>query len=239
MTDAFPLKISVPQARLVELLHTQLRHLMLLDEATEPALLQAHLPRALQRLAWLFGHINNKYYRQGGEVFFNPWHTAQYGIFLYLLSSEVYRAEGPVTLCDKLYGLNKVINAVDMFYEVELPDVFFMDHPVGTVLGRARYGRFFSFSQGSTVGNNRGIFPTIGERVALMSGASLIGNSRIGNNVVIASGASVKDQDIPDNSIVFGRSPSLVIKPIFKDGVSISPVNFFVQPEAATMPEPA
>ncbi|OYU68473.1 MAG: transferase [Burkholderiales bacterium PBB5] len=239
MTESYPLQISVPRARLAELLHSQLRHLMLLDEPQEPALLAAHFDAALARLAYLFGHINNKYYRRDGQVFFNPWHTAQYGIFLYLLAQQIHRAEGAIPLCDKLYGLNKVINAVDLFYEVQLPDVFFMDHPVGTVLGRARYGRFFSFSQGSTVGNNRGIFPTIGERVALMSGASLIGNCHIGNHVVIATGACVLDQDVPDDSIVFGRSPNLVIKPIYKNGVSISPVNFFVAPEAVATAEAA
>jgi serine O-acetyltransferase len=230
MTPPPELQISVPPQRLTELLHTQLRSLMLLDEPSEPALLAAHLQPTLQRLGFLFAHINNKYYRRDGQPCFNPWHTAQYGIFLYLLANDLFRAHGPLLLCDKLYGLNKIVNAVDLFYEVELPDVFFMDHPVGTVLGRARYGRFFSFSQNITVGNNRGIFPVIGERVAMMSGTSLIGKCQVGNNVVIASGCAIKDQDIPDNSIVFGRSPDLTIKSIFKDGRNISPVNFFEVP---------
>lgn len=228
MTAPYPLQISVPRERLVELLHSQLRHLMLLDEPAETALLARHLDAALARLALQFAHLANKYYRRDGQAFFNPWHTAQYGIFLYLLANEIHRHEGAVTLCDKLYGLNKVINAVDLFYEVQLPDVFFMDHPVGTVLGRATYGRFFSFAQNNTVGNNRDVYPVFGHHVSLFSGASVVGRCHIGNHVLISAGAYVKDQDVPDHSLVFGRSPNLIIKPSVKDGRNISPVDFFI-----------
>jgi serine O-acetyltransferase len=40
----------------------------------------------------------------------------------------------------------------------------------------------------------------------------ILGNSKIGNNVILGAGACVKDQDIPDNSMVFGSSPNLIIK---------------------------
>ena len=51
----------------------------------------------------------------------------------------------------KFYYLNKIMNSVEMFYEVELPSVFCCDHPLGSVMGRARYSDFFYFSQGCTV----------------------------------------------------------------------------------------
>ena len=34
----------------------------------------------------------------------------------------------------------------------------------------------------------------------------------IGNNVDIGAGAIVKNQDVPNDSIVFGESPNLIIK---------------------------
>ncbi|WP_394370386.1 hypothetical protein [Phocaeicola dorei] len=40
----------------------------------------------------------------------------------------------------------------------------------------------------------------------------MLGESHIGNNVWIGAGALVKNTDIPDNSLVFGQSPNLIIK---------------------------
>ena len=80
-------------------------------------------------------------------------------------------------MADRIYYLNKALNGVDLFYEVELPDVFFLDHPVGSVLGQTqRNGDFFSFSQNCTVGNNKGIYPTIGQNVQMMAGAMIVGD---------------------------------------------------------------
>lgn len=105
------------------------------------------------------------------------------------------------------------MNACDLYYEIALPDIFMLDHPVGSVMGRATYGNYFSFGQNCSVGNNKGIFPAIGEYVKMSANSMILGNSNIGDNVTIAAGACVKDQDIPQNSLVFGSSPNLIIKP--------------------------
>ena len=42
-------------------------------------------------------------------------------------------------IADKIYYLNKILHSVDIYHEVELPSTFFLEHPVGTVLGRAKY----------------------------------------------------------------------------------------------------
>ena len=46
----------------------------------------------------------------------------------------------------------------------------------------------------------------------MFSNSSILGSSHIGNNVDLGAGAIVKNQDIPDDSIVFGESPNLIIK---------------------------
>ena len=99
-----------------------------------------------------------------------------------------------------------------MFYQVDLPEVFFFDHPMGAVMGRAHYGNFFTFGQGCTVGNNHGIYPTFGDSVFMLSDSKVIGNTIIGDNVIIGANAFVKDEVIPSGSIVFGQSPNLIIK---------------------------
>lgn len=104
------------------------------------------------------------------------------------------------------------MNSCDLFYEVELPDYFTLDHPHGTVMGRAKYSDGLSFAQYSTVGNNKGIYPVIGKNCRMCMNSAIIGNCHIGDNVTIGAGALVKDTDIPSNSLVFGQSPNLIIK---------------------------
>lgn len=122
------------------------------------------------------------------------------------------RRERGSALCDKIYALLKILSSADLFYQVELPDVFQFDHPMGSVIGRGYFQNFFSFSQGCTVGNNHGIYPTFGNSVFMMSNSKVIGNSHIGNNVLIGANVYIKDTDIPDGSLVFGQSPNLIIK---------------------------
>ena len=47
----------------------------------------------------------------------------------------------------------------------------------------------------------------------MYGGSSIIGDCKIGNNVSLSAGTLVMGQDIPDNSVVFGHSPNLTIKP--------------------------
>ena len=153
----------------------------------------------------------NKYYSRDNETYFNVFHSGQYCIYLYYLSNEVWKL-GNSLLADKIYYLNKIMNGLDMFYEVELPDYFSLDHPVGSVIGRAHYSNGFSFSQNCTVGNNKGIYPVLGENFRMCANSMIIGNCHVGDNVTLGAGTLVKDQDIPSNSLVFGQSPNLVIK---------------------------
>ena len=111
----------------------------------------------ISRCEYCFSRTDNKYYSCEGETYFNPYQSAQYTIFLYYFSNTIYHETTARLLADKLYYLNKVMNGCDLFYEIGLPRFFHLDHPVGSVMGRAKYGEGFSFGQNCTVGNNRGI----------------------------------------------------------------------------------
>lgn len=168
---------------------------------------------ALHRCDICFSKNKNKYYSKDGETYFDPYHSGQYTIFLYYLSNSIFRKNtSPIKLADKVYYLNKAMNGCDLFYEVELPDIFMLDHPVGSVMGRAKYGNYFSFGQNCSVGNNKGIYPVIGQHVYMSANSMIIGNSNIGDNVALGAGTCIKDQDIPANSLVFGSSPNLILK---------------------------
>lgn len=117
-------------------------------------------------------------------------------------------------LSDKIYGLSKIISSADIFYGVKLPSIWFFDHPQGSVIGRADYSNFFSFSQGCTVGNNKGIYPQFDEHVSMFSDSKVLGNCKVGHHVIFSANSYVIDQDIPPLSIVYGVSPNIIIKKI-------------------------
>jgi serine O-acetyltransferase len=207
------MKIEITREELSALIRRQLNHLFILREGAETDHLEASIDPTLSKIEHCFKHTANRYYNQDGQTYFNPFHSGQYCIFLYFLSRTIFLNDPDYrTLSDRVYFLNKALNAIDLFYEVELPDVFALDHPVGTVLGRAQYGKFFTFNQNNTVGENKGIYPRIGENVYMASGSKLIGDSTVGNNVMLSANSYVKDADIPSCSIVFGSSPHLIIK---------------------------
>nr|WP_294925890.1 transferase [uncultured Flavobacterium sp.] len=181
----------------------------------EEELIKFSFDDAMKRVEYCFSNTNNKYYNKDEEAFFNPFHSGQWCIFLYYLSNTIFKSNNENKIvCDKVYYLNRTLNSCDLFYEVSLPEIFHLDHPLGTVIGRGIFNDYFSFSQGCTVGNNKGIFPKFGKNVKMLSNSKVIGDSKIGDNVIISANTYIKDTNIPNNSIVFGSSPNLVIKNI-------------------------
>lgn len=151
-----------------------------------------------------------------GNISFSPYNTVEYSIFLYYLSHNLYKY-GHEKEAGLVYYLNKIMNCVEWFYAVELPIHFWADHPLGSVLGRAKYGDYFFVNQGVTVGGNsigvlNDVYPTIGENVHLCAGCSVIGDCHIGNNAIVAAGTFIRNQDVPADSIAYGASPNLIIK---------------------------
>ena len=137
--------------------------------------------------------------------------------FLYYLSHLLYSQNIETTICDKIYYLNKVLNGVEIFYAIELPEWFGAEHPIGSVLGRAQYGKGFFFYHGCTVGasydkQGKPIHPVIGTNVRMFANSSILGRCNIGDNVILSAGTTIINQDVPSNVIVYGRSPDLIFK---------------------------
>jgi serine O-acetyltransferase len=173
--------------------------------------IKRYIPEAMDRLFMSFKHINNKYYNHNGSVHFNYLNGDHYASFLYLLSNTVYRlSPDKVELATKIFLLNKYLHGVDVFYEIELPDIFLFVHPVGTVLGRAKYKNYFAVYQGCTVGGNEDmIYPTFSEGTILYEKTSVIGGCCVGENVVFGSNAFILNTNIVENSVVLGKYPDL------------------------------
>lgn len=156
--------------------------------------------------------FNAKYYC--GAI--DPFNSVMYCIYLYKYSKKMSNM-GYISLADRIYYLNKMLNAVDLYHGINLPNIWFCEHPVGSVMGRAKYGNRFCFYQNCTVGGNRTVdgklfYPSIGEDVCMYSYSRIIGKCVVGNNVILGTGTSVVNQDVPANVIVFGASPNLIFK---------------------------
>ncbi len=209
------MKFLLPRQKIFAILLKQLRNnFSLLSD--ELPFLEVAFDQALIRCNNCFSRCRNKYYKDSEGVVFNPFHSGQYTIFLYWLARSLYEECGDSarSLCDRVYFLNRVLNSVDLYYEVKMPEFFFLDHPLGSVLGRATYGDGFSFSQQCNVGGSHNIYPRLGSNVILFSGSKILGNCSIGSNVLISANTLVIDIDIPDFSLVFGRPRDYVVKSV-------------------------
>ena len=211
---------TIPKEDILAQLLMQLKSHFFISEE-EKSIIEERLDYALAACEENFSHSENKYYFTvlGGAKMcrFNPYHSVQYMTFLYYLSHDIYKNANVGQLCDKIYYLNKIFHSVDLFYAIELPAHFGAEHPLGSVMGRAQYCNGFFFYQGCTVGGTYDKagsihYPVLEENVKMYANSSILGKCHIGKNVQIGAGALVKNQDVPDNSIVFGQSPNLIIK---------------------------
>lgn len=205
--------------KIKQMLFRQINSVYIL-ESSDDSLISKYIDVVLDRVENNFKNNTNKYYScidsEGNkQTYFDPLHTCQWLIFLYYFANTVFKAEKTDEareLCDKLYGISKMMSGADIYYEVELPQEFKCDHPVGAVIGRGKIGNGFAFIQGCTIGNNKGIYPEIGINVTMFSNSKIIGNCKIGDNVIVSANTYIKDQDVPDNVIVYGVSPNLSFK---------------------------
>ena len=150
-------------------------------------LITKHMERTLERLELNISANDNKYYWK-----FN----AEGGRDAYF---------DPLHTCQWALFLYLTANT--------MPDTFAFDHPTGSFMGRAVYGEGFSFTQGCTVGNLDEVYPVIGRGVQMCAGSKVLGSSRIGDGCLIGEGAVVRNEDVPDGSAVYGKSPNLKIAP--------------------------
>ena len=101
------------------------------------------------------------------------------------------------------------MHSVDIFYSVMLPKIFCVAHPLGTILGHAKYSDYLYVYQNVTVGStNDGIYPEFGKFIALSSNTSIIGDCKVGNNVLFGGNSFIINKHIPDNSLVLGHYPN-------------------------------
>ncbi len=203
---------SLPTDALAALAARQLDSLFPDGQAVAPADLAVAVPGAMERLEHCFSHIGNKYFFNGRQAVFDHLHGDQYAMWLYLLANELHLRGGPASACKKLFLLNKALHGCDIFYEVTLPSVFLLVHPLGTVLGRGHYADFLIAYQRVGVGSNHDVYPTLGRHLTLHPGSVVLGRSTVGDHCSIAAESLLLDRDLPPNSVYIGNPRDHLIK---------------------------
>jgi serine O-acetyltransferase len=202
-------RCSLDQPALVAYVRAQLDALF--PDGT-PVAADAVVAAATERARHCFAHIRHAAFGDADTVVFDHLHGDQYTMFLYYASNSAFVA-GDVALAKKLFLLNKALNGFFCLYDTLLPPVMFLNHALGTVIGRGTYGNYLLVTQNVTFGIDGDRAPVIGEGVIVYGGALIAGSSTIGNRTVIAANASIRNAEVPAESVVAGSSPDLVIRP--------------------------
>jgi serine O-acetyltransferase len=183
------------------------------DGRAVAAPIDAHLDQALARTNRCINGV-----RAWAPDRFDYLHSTQYCTFLYYLANTMAGNGAEREVCTKLFLLNKALNGIDLFYEIDMPDIFFIGHSVGIVLAKATYGNYLVLYQNSTVGKNHGVAPVLGEGVVMFANSAIIGRCQVGDGTVLSQGTGVINQDVPGQCLVYpGTGGKLVFKPSKRD----------------------
>ena len=141
------------------------------------------------------------------------WHFC---IYVYRLSRELY-LDGASQEATYAFLVNKMANATDLFYEIDLHDHFLLAHNVGSVFAKATYSNFFVVHQGVTIGRYLQDRPIIESDVVLYPCSMIIGRSHVRENSVVSAGTKIIGKSTPGNCIVFeAKSGKLKFKALDK-----------------------
>ncbi len=199
---------SISEKQLVKYIGNQLDNSFTDQIKIDDKNLKYCVKKGLERLELNFSRIKNKYYHKNNFSFFNHLNGDQYSAFLYFISNNAYNISDE-NLATKLYLLNKSLFGIDVFYRVKLPDHFLFTHPLGTILGNAKYDDFLVIYQNVTVGSTLdGIYPKFSKKTILYSNSVILGNCVVGENLILAANSSLINKNIPKNKIVTGLYPN-------------------------------
>lgn len=125
-------------------------------------------------------------------------------IFLFRLGQNIHKEEFH-ELKPQIHWLLKQFCCCELYFNNDIGEGFYIVHGQGTVIGsRNKIGKGFVVHQGCTIGhkkNGAGMGNVIGDNVTLYANSSIIGELKIGNNVIIGAHVLVTN-DISDDSLL-------------------------------------
>jgi len=117
--------------------------------------------------------------------------------------------KGKYVLKTKIHWLLKELCSCEIYFNNEIAEGFYVIHGEGTVIGsRNKIGKGFKIHQGCTIGhkkNGEGNGNVIGDNVTMYCNSSIIGELKIGDNVVVGGHVMVY-KNVENNTIVIQKS---------------------------------
>ena len=77
-------------------------------------------------------------------------HSDEYCSFLLFLARQAYLS-GNIELATCSYLINRRMNSFDCFYTRVIPDIFHLEHPIGSIVGNSELKNFLVIYQGVTI----------------------------------------------------------------------------------------
>lgn len=145
-------------------------------------------------------------YGKGSLLWFLTYNRSFRGLFYYRIgfASRLFR------------WLASEVRELTIPESVQIGEGLLLFHAYSTILNAHRIGSHCRILHMVTLGDKKGMVPTIGDNVTIHSGAVIVGGITIGNNCVIGPNAVVY-KSIPDNCVVVGN-PACILK---RDGVVV------------------
>lgn len=204
------MELSIPKNRLQEYVRQQANYMFPDDYDLHGEDITRAFDDALQRLEYCFKYISfPAYCDESGQTHFSHYHADQYTQFLAYFSHSLWNISQNKPACDKLLYLNRSLHSIFISYKCKIPDIYFLGHPVGTIMGNADYSNFLVVFQNVTIntaGDGNTLLPKLGKGLFLGAGAKIIGNKPIGNGVSVGVDVLVHNTEIPDNKVVIKNS---------------------------------
>ena len=198
--------ISLSENRLLEYIIKQLNNFFPDKEVNLTEDIKKSFKLSLSRLEYCFSFIKNPAYNKDRVVTFDYLHTDQYLQFIYFWANTHWRMGYEESFSKKLANLHRYLSGMFLSYKCELPDIFFIFHSVGTVIGNASYNNFLVISQSVTINTGDMIEnirrPILGKGLYLGTHAEIIGNQEIGDYVSIGVEATSYRDNVPSNSTI-------------------------------------
>lgn len=208
--------ISLPERELLEYTIKQINNFFP-DRLVEVNIdIKRSFELSLARVEYCFSFIKNSAYNRDGIVTFDHLHTDHYLQFLYFWANTHWRLGYDESFTKKLGNLHRYLSGMFISYKCDLPDIFFIFHSVGTVVGNAYYDNFLVISQNVTINTgdiiNDKKRPVLGKGLYLGTHSKIIGNQTIGDYVSIGTGATSYKINIPSNSTLIKVDGRNIIK---------------------------
>jgi serine O-acetyltransferase len=155
--------------------------------------------------------IKNKFYSLNGKGLLNLSYMDHFLILAHRFSSALSKNIRFIELANAIFYSTKIRSSCDIIYSTDIDKYFMPIHPIGTILTpNSKYGKGFMVYQNVSVGpfqvssNNPDEykFPKIGNWVRIFSNSKILGDSTIGDNVIIGIGTTIINKNVPNNTTV-------------------------------------